>query len=72
MNRIAWLGQAAVCYQSGVPQRYAGAWFKLTEEQQNEANDVALKYLNIWTEKNMHIQLSMDEALNIDKQVELY
>ena len=72
MNRIAWLGQAAVCYHSGVPSRYAGSWFKLSEKQREDANKVALKYLNIWTSKNMSIQLSMDEALNIGKQIELY
>ena len=72
MNRIAWLGQAAVCYESGVPARYSGAWFKLSEEQRDKANKVALVYLNKWTEKNMSIQLDMDEALNIGKQIELY
>ncbi len=72
MNRIAWLGQAAVCYVSGVPSRYSGAWFQLTEKQQEEANEIALKYLNKWTKANMNIQLDIEEALSIGRQVELY
>lgn len=72
MNRIAWLGQAAVCYVSGVPSRYSGAWFNMTEEQQNRANEIALEYLNKWTKKNLSIQLSMEEALSVGRQIELY
>lgn len=72
MNRIAWLGQAAVCYHSGVPSKYSGAWFKLTEQQQNEANEVALKYLNIWLDRNGIKEVELNEAAIIGRQVELY
>lgn len=72
MNRISWLGQAAVCYVSGVPSKYCGGWNKLSEEEQNKANEIALKYLNIWISENMNIQLSMGEALSIGRQIELY
>lgn len=72
MNRIAWLGQAAVCYNSGVPNRYAGAWFELTKEEQDIANDVALKYLNKWLEINGLTEASFNEAAIIGRQVELY
>lgn len=72
MNRIAWLGQASVCYNSGVPSRYSGAWFKLSEKQQNEANDLAFKYLNIWLKRNNLDELDLDEALIIGRQTELY
>lgn len=72
MNRIAWLGQAAVCYNSGVPNRYAGAWFELTKEEQDLANDVALKYLNKWLEINGLTEASFNEAAIIGRQVELY
>ena len=72
MNRIAWLGQAAVCYESGVPSRYSSAWFKLTEDQQNEANKTALKALNKWMELNNMNNLSIEEALSIGRQTELY
>lgn len=72
MNRIAWLGQAAVCYQSGVPSRYSSAWFDISEKDRNEANETALKYLNKWLENNNRNQVEMHEALNTGKQIELY
>lgn len=48
MNRIAWLGQAACCYATGIPSQFRGGFFLLTEDQQNAANEVALVYLNKW------------------------
>lgn len=72
MNRIAWIGQASACYHLGLPSVYCSGFNLLTEEQQIAANNIALKVINKWTERNLHIQLDMDEALNINKQVELY
>tara|TARA_R100001480_G_scaffold23315_2_gene33589 strand:+ start:2979 stop:4109 length:1131 start_codon:yes stop_codon:yes gene_type:complete len=72
MNRIAWLGQAAVCILSGVPSKYSTAWSKLNKEQQNKANLIANKYLNIWLEKNKMQKLDLEDALNINRQIELY
>lgn len=72
MNRIAWLGQAAVCYASGVPSRYASAWFDLSEETRNKANEIALQYLNKWLASNNRNAVDMHEALNAGRQIELY
>lgn len=72
MNRISWLGQAAVCFSSGVPSRYSGAWFEIPEEKRNEANKTALKFLNIWLSKNGLDSVKMHEALNSGRQIELY
>lgn len=72
MNRIAWLGQAAVCYHSGVPSRYSSAWFNLNEQQQKKANDVAYIYLNKWLKNNGIKEVELNEALIIGRQVELY
>lgn len=72
MNRIAWLGQAAVCYASGVPARYSSAWFDISEKDRKKANETALKYLNKWLENNDRNQVEMYEALNTGKQIELY
>lgn len=72
MNRIAWLGQASVCYASGVPARYAGAWFKISEEKRSIANDIALEYLNKWLVKNNRQQTDLYGALNSGRQIELY
>jgi len=72
MNRIAWLGQAAVCYHSGVPSKYSSAWFDMDEKTREEANKTALKYLNIWLERNGLDEVSVEEAAIIGRQVELY
>ena len=72
MNRIAWLGQAAVCYQSGVPASYSSAWFNLTDEQQKAANTVAYEYLNKWLSANDMQEIDIDAALITGRQVELY
>lgn len=71
LNRIAWLGQAAACYARGIPSKYRAGWFKLTPEEQDIANNIALKYLNIWLEDNNRNTLTMEEA-NIARQSELY
>lgn len=72
MNRIAWLGQASVCYHSGVPSCYSGAWFLLSDEQQKAANKIAHKYLNIWLLNNGINEVEIEEAMSINRQIELY
>jgi len=72
MNRIAWLGQAAVCYASGVPSRYSSAWFDIPKEKRNKANEIALQYLNKWLKENNREEVDMHKALNAGKQIELY
>lgn len=52
MNRIAWLGQAAACYDSSVPACYRAGYFRLTEQEQFTANLVALTWLNVWLINN--------------------
>lgn len=70
-NRIAWLGQASVCYARGIPAKFTGGWFLLTEEEQNKADELALVYLNIWMEDNGRETLKMEQAKPA-RQVELY
>ena len=72
MNRISWLGQASVCYATGVPSKYCSAWSLLTEKQQNEANLLALDYLNSWFLKNNREPLLLEDALSVGRQVEIY
>lgn len=48
MNRIAWLGQAAMCYATGVPQEFRGGYNRLTRTEQRRADEVALEALNQW------------------------
>lgn len=72
MNRIAWLGQAAVCYSTGVPSKFSAGWNLLTEEQQDDANDLALVYLNKWMVENNRPEITLEEALSIGRQVNIY
>lgn len=72
MNRIAWLGQASVCYMSGVPSRYSSAWFDISLDKRNAADQLALEYLNKWLKANGRDEVTMAEALNSGRQVELY
>lgn len=62
MNRIAWLGQAALAYALHVPACCRGGFRKLTDEQQQAANELALKYLNQWLEAHGEPTLSLEEA----------
>lgn len=63
MNRIAWLGQAAVCYESGIPSCFCGGFNLLTERQQLKANKTALKYLNKWLKKNNREEVTLEQAM---------
>ena len=72
MNRIAWLGQAAVCYHSGVPSRYSSARVDIDEETRDKANATALKYLNKWMVLNNYNEAGFNEAASIGRQIELY
>jgi hypothetical protein len=72
MNRVAWLGQASVCYYSGIPSCYSEAWFEIDKEKQDIANKTALKYLNKWLLENNLEKVSENDGLLINRQVELY
>jgi len=71
MNRIAWLGQAAMCYATGVSKYFCGGYFKLTKEQQQKADEIALDALNLWLEQNGYEQLTMEQAAS-KTQADLY
>jgi ParB-like chromosome segregation protein Spo0J len=71
-NRIAWLGQAAMCYAMDIPATYRGGFYLLSEKQQNEANEVALIYLNKWLKANKRDEVDMETALAHGRQMELY
>lgn len=72
MNRIAWLGQAAMCYATGIPSKFCAGFNLLTTEQQDKANLSALNALNFWMVKYGRPELSMEEALSIGRQVNIY
>ena len=72
MNRIAWLGQAAICYTSGVTSIFRAGFYRLSVEQQERANEIALEYLNQWLERHNLDVVSIDEGLATGRQVDIY
>lgn len=62
MNRIAWLGQASLCIELGIPSCYRSGYFLLSEEEQKKADLLALKYLNKWLETNGHDPVDLEGA----------
>lgn len=60
MNRVAWMGQAAMCYATGVPSRFRGGYNLLTDEQKSQADNLALEYINVWMHRNGYDELTPD------------
>lgn len=71
MNRIAWLGQAALCYKHGIPSEFRGGYGLLTEEQQLQADIAALEVLNEWMQENGREPVIMSDA-NPSRQADIY
>lgn len=52
INRVAWLGQASMCVDSGVPSRFRSGFYLLSDEQQRVANSIAQNSLTEWIISN--------------------
>jgi ParB-like chromosome segregation protein Spo0J len=48
MNRIAWLGQAAMCYETGIPAAFCNGYSMMSTAEQEAADAAALRYLNLF------------------------
>lgn len=72
MNRIAWLGQSALCYTHGIPRRFRSGYMLLTDPEKLAANTAALKYLNVWLEGNGHETLATLEDAASRTEMDLY
>jgi len=72
MNRIAWIGQAAMCYETGVPSKFCSGYNLLTDEQKEAADLVALDVINDWLLQNGRDPIDMPEASSHGRQVEIY
>lgn len=53
LNRIAWLGQASMCFATGVPSCFRGGFNLLTPAMQRKANSIAATMLSNWI-KGLH------------------
>lgn len=71
MNRIAWLGQAALCYKHRIPSEFRGGYGLLTEAEQLAADEAALEALNRWMERNNRPKVAMEDA-NPNRQSDIY
>lgn len=71
MNRIAWLGQAAMCIETGIPSAFRGGFFLLSADEQQQANELALLFLNEWLTGHDRDPVGMDKALS-SNQSDLY
>lgn len=71
-NRIAWLGQAAMCWDSGVPAAFCNGYSHLTKQEQETANLAALAQLNKWLESRGRPTLPDLAAAQRTTQPELY
>ncbi|MFZ2540967.1 MAG: hypothetical protein WAW75_04235 [Gallionella sp.] len=61
INRIAWLGQASMCIETGVPCKYRSGFALLTEAQQAAANATAAEALRKWEAKTRYFQLLLPD-----------
>lgn len=62
MNRIAWLGQAAMCHETRVPRAFRAGFMLLSTGEQDAANRLALEYLNRFLTGRGEAALTMEEA----------
>lgn len=72
MNRIAWLGQAAMCYATGIPARYSGGYQLLSEAERFAANNAALAVLNQWLAARGEETFETLEAADSGLEVNIY
>jgi hypothetical protein len=71
MNRIAWLGQASLCYAKKIPAVFRGGFAYLNEFEQQRANEIAHEYLNKWLVANGRKEVTLQEGIT-DSQVDIY
>lgn len=72
MNRIAWMGQSALCYKYGIPAKYRGAYNLLSEEQQINADNAALEVINEWLVRNFYDERYNLETIKSKTEMDLY
>lgn len=51
INRLAWIGQAAMCIETGVPSHFRGGFRMLSLHKQRLANAMAEKKLDEWLKR---------------------
>lgn len=62
MNRIAWLGQAAMCIATGIPSAFRGGFNLLSESERKSADEIAFHALNKWLQLRGQNPISWEDA----------
>lgn len=52
-NRIAWLGQAAMCIETGINNTHRSGFKLMTDAEQRTANETAAAALRAWTNRQL-------------------
>ncbi len=61
LNRIAYIGQAACCLFSNIPNDVTmEAWNTLSKDVQERSNNIAKKAIDKWLNNNKNIQLCLN------------
>jgi hypothetical protein len=71
MNRVAWLGQASVAQALHIPSCCRGGYHRLMDEQKKAADELALRYLNLWLVEHQRESVEMTAAYG-RTEAELY
>lgn len=72
MNRVAWLGQAACCYDTGISSEFRSGYNRLTDEERRAADQAAFNVLNQWLTTRGEPALPDLEAAASRTQANLY
>lgn len=72
MNRIAWMGQASLCYKYKIPSRYRGGYNLLSPVEQMAADQAALDCINEWLALKGYNERHDLESIKSKTEVDLY
>jgi hypothetical protein len=54
INRLAWIGQSAMCIATGVPERFKSGFVLLSHDERAKANLTAKEALDVWIFAKQH------------------
>lgn len=66
INRVAWLGQASMCIETGVSRKYRGGFNTMEPDERDAANQAAQQALDQWTEGHEAKDRELPECLGAE------
>ena len=64
INKIAWMGQSAMCIETGVPSCFRGGYKLLSPHQQRAANAAAEQMIMAWRKKKAEGMNGQSESVH--------